>query len=365
MKIAIFHDYFSFIGGGEKVVLTLARHLKADIITTHVDRSLISKMGFEDVSIISLGKPVSIPPLKQIHATFKFAFCNFSGKYDFYIFSGNWAHHASRHHRPNLMYCYTPVRVFYDMNGEFLASRSNPVTRIAAKMWINVHRFFYEKSISRVETIVSISDNVSARVTKYLGRDSTVIYPPCDTSRFGCSGDEGFWLSVNRIYPEKRIELQVEAFRKMPEERLVIIGNSGKGDHSAIYAKQIRGNLPDNVSLVSDITEDELAGYYSRCRGLITTAANEDFGMTAVEAMASGKPVIAVREGGYIESVIDGKTGVLIDSNAYALIRAIKSMPSDLSVFHDACVEQSRKFDVSNFLSRMDSIIMGDKVGNA
>ncbi|MCD1296114.1 glycosyltransferase family 4 protein [Methanocella sp. CWC-04] len=357
MRVAIFHDYFSFIGGGEKVVLTLARHLGADIITTDLNRELISRMGYDDVSIISLGSLAAVPPIKQVQATLKFSTCNFTGKYDFYIFSGNWAHHASRNHRPNLIYCYTPVRVFYDLKDDFLSSQKNPLARMAASVWVKIHTHFNKRSMDRIDTIVSISDNVARRVKKYLGKDSTVIYPPCDTSRFLYAGDDGYWLSVNRLYPEKRLEVQINAFARMPEERLIMIGNSGKGDHSVTYAKRIRESLPPNVTIISDIPEDDLINYYGRCRGFITTSLDEDFGMTAIEAMASGKPVIAVREGGYLETVADGKTGMLIDCKEDDIIKAVKKIASDPASFREACVEQSKKFDVKRFLSGMDSII--------
>src|SRR3989304_1638601 len=93
MKIAIFHDYIGAIGGGEKLVLTLARGLGADVITSDVDKDSVEKMGFEDVNIISLGETIKLPPLKQIHASLKFGMCDFSNEYDFFIFSGNWAHY--------------------------------------------------------------------------------------------------------------------------------------------------------------------------------------------------------------------------------------------------------------------------------
>lgn len=103
VKIAIFHDYIGAIGGGEKLVLTLARGLGADVITTDVNEDSVRKMGFEDVRIISLGETIKVPPLKQISASLKFAMCNFSKKYDFFIFSGNWAHFAARRHKPNML----------------------------------------------------------------------------------------------------------------------------------------------------------------------------------------------------------------------------------------------------------------------
>ncbi|BAI60320.1 putative glycosyltransferase [Methanocella paludicola SANAE] len=356
MRVAIFHDYFSFIGGGEKLILTLARHLGADVITTEANPELISRMGFDDVRVISLGPLVKIKPLKQIQATYKFATCDFRGKYDFFIFSGNWAHHASRLHKPNLFYCHTPVRVFYDQRENFLSSLG-PAQRAAASAWIALHSRSDRRSVARIQHIVCNSRNAAGRVKKYYGRDADVIYPPVDTGRFAYKGDEGFWLSVNRLYPEKRIELQVRAFEQMPGERLVIVGNSGTGDHSAAYAEKLRASLPHNVRILSDLPEEELIDLYGRCRGLIATPLDEDFGMNAVEAMASGKPVVAVREGGYLESVVDGVTGMLIDADSSSIVKAVKDVSRDPSKFREACAEQARKFDISVFLARMEAMI--------
>jgi len=362
LRVAIFHDYFSSIGGGEKLVLTLARHLKADIITTEVSRPLVSCLGFDGVNIISLGPLVKLMPLKQVQATLKFASCDFRGRYDFFIFSGNWAHYASNKHRPNLMYCYTPVRVFYDGRDRIIASQKNPLVKLAVMAWTAAHSRFDKRSIRRVERMATTSENTARRIKKYYGREAAIVYPPCDTARYRYTGDDGYWLSVNRLYPEKRIDVQLKAFENMPEERLVIVGNCGNGDHSVAYARRLKAMLPPNVSIYSDLPEEKLIEHYGRCRGVISTAAGEDFGMTAVEAMASGKPVIAVREGGYLESILDGKTGLLIDSTPEALVAAVKSISRDPSRFKDACVERSKKFDVSFFLKNMDGLIgAGDR----
>jgi glycosyltransferase involved in cell wall biosynthesis len=361
MRIAIFHDYFSFIGGGEKLVLALARNLGADVISTDVDHSLISRMGYDDVKVISLGNLARSSPLKQIQATLKFEYCDFCGKYDFYLFSGNWAHHASRRHHPGLYYCNTPVRVFYDQRESFLKSQKNPIVRAAATAWIVIHSYFSRRSIARVERIIANSKNVAARIKKYYGMDSEVIYPGVDTSRFRYIADDGFWLSVNRLYPEKRVDVQIRAFTRMPDERLVIVGNSGKGDHSVAYAQKLKESLPPNVRILSDIDEEELVEYYGRCRGLITTPVSEDFGLTAVEAMASGKPVIAVKEGGYLETVVDGVTGALIDCNEDEIINAIKAISKDPRKYREACLERSKRFDVGVLLSRIRGQI--DKAG--
>ena len=356
MKIAIFHDYIGAIGGGEKLVLTLARGLGADVITTDVDADSVSKMGFGDVNIISLGGTVKMPPLKQISASFKFAMCDFSKEYDFFIFSGNWAHFAARRHRPNLWYCFTPARAFYDLYETFL-HRQSFITRQFFKLWVALHEPVSRKFINYIDHIVTISANVQRRITKYYDRDSVIVYPAINISkyRFEKSGD--FWLSVNRLYPEKRVELQIEAFRQMPNEKLLIVGGYAEGDHASVYASNLLNDIPHNVTLLGSVSEDELVDLYATCRGHITTAIDEDFGMTPIEAMASGKPTIAVNEGGYLETVKNGITGIFVDPDENAIIESVKIISNDPEMYKKACIERAKDFDVAMFIEQMVKII--------
>jgi glycosyltransferase involved in cell wall biosynthesis len=348
MKIAIFHDYFGAIGGGEKLVLMLAKNFNADIITTDLNAESIKMMGYSDIRIISLGKTSKIPPLKQISASFLFAICDFSKKYDFFIFSGNWAHFAARKHKPNLYYCHTPTRAFYDLYNTFL-NRQSLFVSIFFRIWVRLHRPISEYYLSHVYKIVTNSKNTSKRIKRYFHKDAEVVYPPVETSKFTCKEYGDFWLSVNRLYPEKRVEIQLEAFKKMPEEKLVIVGGYSKGDHAKSYAKNIINNLPENVRVLGEVPETELLDLYSRCRGFICTAMDEDFGMTPVEAMASGKPVIAVNEGGFKETVVDGKTGVLVEANVQNIIGAVKSISKNPSSYGSECFKRAAVFDISIF----------------
>src|SRR5208337_3624094 len=144
---------------------------------------------------------------------------------------------------------------------------------------------------------------------------------------------------------------------RMPGERLVIIGGSVRGEYSGSYARCIGEKLPPNVTLLSGIPEEKLVEYYGRCRGLIATSKDDPVGMTAIEAMASGKPVVAVKEGGYLETVVDGKTGVLIDCTPEALVDAVKLVGRNPGSYTNECRRQAEKFDVRVFLSCMESLI--------
>jgi glycosyltransferase involved in cell wall biosynthesis len=356
MKIAIFHDYFGAVGGGERLVLTLARELDADIITTDVDRRSIHQMGFDDVRVLSLGDLIHVAPFKQIHASFKFAFSRYP-EYDFYIFSGNWAHYASRCHKPNFWYCHTPVRAFYDLKEYVLKHQESPVHRFIARIWISLHSWFDEKSVLRVDRIVTNSENTRGRIATFYHRDASVVYPPVNTKKYYYTYETSYWLSVNRLYPEKRIPLQIEVFRRLPGEQLKIIGGYSQGDHAAKNLGYL-AHLPPNVELLGSVSDEELIGLYARCKGLICTAMDEDFGMTPLEAMAAGKPVVAVQEGGFSESVIDTVTGRLVEATPEGIIGGMLEIAERGGEYYrDACRKRAELFDVPVFIGKIREVI--------
>ena len=334
----------------------LARYLRADVITTDKNIDAIKNMEFEDINIISLGETIKLPPLKQISASIKFATCNFTDKYEFFIFSGNWAHFAAKKHRPNILYCHTPVRAFYDLYESFL-QRQNIFIKPLFMLWVAIHRPLSEYYMKFIDNVVVNSKNTQTRIKRYLHIDANVIYPPIDTSRYKFKSNGDFWLSVNRLYPEKRIELQIEAFKLMPKERLIIVGSFAEGDHAHKYANKIKDDLPKNIEMRKSISETELIDLYGECKGLITTAMDEDFGMTPIEANAAGKPVIAVREGGYLESVIDRKTGILIDPNIDNIINAVQTLSINEKNYRQDCEGQAKRFDKSIFIKSIREII--------
>ena len=344
MKIAIFHDYFGAIGGGERVVLTMAKILNADVITTDTDTAWRLN---NDVRIISLGSTFKIPPFKQMSATQKFAFTDFADDYDFFIFTGNWSHYAAKRHHPNLWYCFSPVRVFYDQYSNF-GDRQKIIIKQLFRLWAAGFREIDLHSIKDIDSISTISSIVQQRVSKYLKREADVIYPPVMTEKYHFKEYGDFWLSVNRLYPEKRIEIQIESFRKMPDEKLIIVGGHASGDHSSSYAREILNDLPDNVEVRGEINDDELINLYARCKGLICTAMDEDFGLTPIEAMASGKPVVAVNEGGFRETITD-ETGILVHPIIPEIINAIKIISKEPEKYKNFCQKRAKDFDVSVF----------------
>ncbi len=351
MRVAVLHDFLSTIGGGEKVALTLARGIPADLYTTDVDEDVVRKAGFGGVEARSLGDLPRMAPLKQIRASLRFCRARLPD-YDAYVMSGNWAHYAAARHGPSLLYCHTPVRAFYDLRDWTIQHLEGPHRQLAARLWIRFHRWWDQRSVARIDRIVANSENVRKRVRKYYGRSAAVVHPPVPTAKFQFKEVGDFWLSVNRLYPEKRLDLQMEIMRRLPLERLVVVGTGAPGDHSKGYRARLKP--PPNVEFAGRVTEERLLELYGRCRGLITTAVDEDFGLTPVEAMASGKVVLATDEGGYRESVVHRDTGWLLPPTADAFVAKIQSLDiPTLEGMRWACQERAKVFDESAFIARM------------
>ena len=356
MKIAVFHNYMDNIGGAEKVCLTLARGLDADIYTTNIDKEKIKRMGFDDVipRIFSIGKIPINPPFKQQLALSKFKKLNLGNKYDFYIIGGDWAISGVKNNKPNLCYVHSPIREIWDLYEDTRKNNVPCFLRNIFDVWVYWNRRQNRKYINGADILVCNSENTKKRLKKFLNEDAAVINPPIETSKFRFEKFGDYWLSVNRLITHKRIDLQLKSFARLPDEKLIIVGSYEQSRHFRQYADYCKKIMPSNVEIKSWVSQRELADLYANCKGFITTSQDEDFGMNVVEAMASGKPVIAPNEGGYKETVINGKTGILIDDlDKNKLVGAVKKIGHNPGEYKENCLGQAQKFDVNIFIEKI------------
>jgi len=362
MKIAIFHNALDNIGGAELVDLILGRELNADIYTTNIDKEKIKKMGFSTKNIFSIGKVPVNAPFRQEAIYWKFRFLNvekkFKKKYDFFIIGGDWAMSAAIKNKPHLWYVYSPTREIWDLYKYFRGKIKNSREKYLFDLWVFFRRFVNKRDSKKVQKLVGISKNVQNRIKKYLNRESAVIYPPTETSTYKNKKSKNYWLSVNRLIDHKRVDMQIKVFAKMPNEKLIIVGSYEQSQHFQEYTKYIHNIRPENVEIRSWISNEELINLYSECKGLITTSKDEDYGMAPLEAMASGKPAIAPNEGGYKETIINNKTGILIDNiNPNKIIQAIitinKNLEEDPNMYKQVCINQAKRFDTKVFIKKI------------
>jgi len=354
MRIAVVHDHMRFIGGGERVVLTLASAFDADLYVTDLDPSLPARASMPAVRVTEIARVPQKAPMRQNAQARAFRDASIPD-HDVYVLSGNWAVFAAPRLRPNLWYCHTPVRVFYDLRDSVLRSLS-PLRRTAARRWIERRRPEYEAAVAGVDTIVANSRNVSGRIRRFLGRTSEVVYPPVDTARYRFARVGDFWLSVNRLSHEKRLDLQMEVFRRLPRERLVVAGGPQLGVRMERFVRSL--DPPRNVEFLGEVDDAKLRDLYATCRGLIATSQDEDFGLAPLEAMASGKAVVAVDEGGYQESVVHRKTGWLEPATPERLAACVsEATPEALAAMRGACEARAREFDARGFVDRMRELL--------
>jgi glycosyltransferase involved in cell wall biosynthesis len=204
----------------------------------------------------------------------------------------------------HICYTHTPIRYAWDLQHEYLkgAGLTRGVRSALARMVLHYLRLWDYSSAQRVDVFVANSRFIARRIRKNYGRDAEVIYPPVDVEAFPlCREKQEYYCTASRLVPYKKVDVIIEAFRKMPDKRLVVIGQGQ-------MFKRWAAEAPSNVVMLGHQPHDVLRRYMGQAKAFIF-AAEEDFGITPVEAQACGTPVLAYARGGSIETVVDGVTG--------------------------------------------------------
>ena len=304
------YDYLLVKGGAETLSISLVKQLKSlDFCVAFSDHKIFHNDERAALSLIELTSYTSIIGWQSLKAIYSFKTkTSFISNYQTIIYSGFYAPAAvaNHPHGKNILYCHTPPRFVYDLKNHYLQQASwwqKPLLRLLTRYV----QYNYEKAIDRMDIIIANSENVQERIKKYLGRDSIVIYPPIAVERFRWIDQGDYYLSLSRLEPYKRVDLIVQTFKRLPQKKLIVA--SGGSDSERL--KKLANNAP-NIQFTGWCDEDQLLQLIGSCIATIYIPPDEDFGMSPVESMAAGKPVIGVAEGGLLETVVQGETGYLI-----------------------------------------------------
>ncbi len=352
MRVAIVHYWLMNQRGGEKVLDALCRLLPdADIFTLFCDPETLSPEVRKHRITASFLNPLkrhyrSLLPLMPM----ALESLDLRG-YDLIVSSesgpakGVIAPSSARH----ICYCHTPMRYLWDLypayRGEYTRSR---VKRALMVPFSNYLRLWDFASAARVDQFLANSYHVRNRIWKTYRREAEVVYPPVDVGSFHWEPAEDYFLIVSELVPYKRIDSAVRLFARTGR-RLVI---AGKGPE---YAR-LKAMAAPNVEFTGHVPDDQLRDLYARCRALILPG-EEDFGITPVEALASGKPVVALGHGGVRESVPlrDPWGGIFYDSpDEPALAAALERFDALEPHIHAGELQRhARRFSEAEFVRKI------------
>jgi len=348
VKIAIIVDRLTNYGGVERIVLLMAKEFNADIYTGFWkrDTSFSEFQNFNITELIPYDSFAYKLPYRIRGRYLHYKFSKLKLKdYDFYIFHGGKSLELAKEHHPNLWYCHSPTIWLYDLYEEELRG-FNFLKRQLFRVSCHFLRKRDKKNVSYVDKIVTNSKNVKDRVRRIYGRDADVVYPPVNLKKFKYNKTDDFYLSTARLTPDKRVDVIIKAFQKIPNKKLVV--SSGGTELSKIQqlAKGYR-----NINVLGWISEDKLRELYGNCIATVFASLYEDLGMVALESMAAGKPVIASGDKGFRETVIDKKTGLLIKPTVENIIKAVEWMtPERAKEMRKACEERAKDFSEEKFI---------------
>ena len=349
-KVAIVHDWLPLVGGAERVLEQLLEiYPNAEIFT------LFDFVSREDAPFL-IGRKIHTSNLQKfprVHNYYRnllpllpYAIEQFDLRHFDLIVSSSSAVAKGVITSPDQLhvcYCHSPMRYAWDLQAHYLKHtglssglRSTFIRYVLYKM-----RIWDVVSSNRVDSFIANSSYISERIKKTYRRESTVINPPVNIDRFKLeSNKEDFYLAASRQVPYKRIDLIVEAFKQLPDKRLVVIGDGP--EH-----KKIKALAGSNVQILGYQSDAVMVDYMRRAKAFVF-AAQEDFGILPVEAQACGTPVIAYGRGGARETVVDKRTGLLFEEQTVeSLIGAIERFERLQGEFNSASI-QSHAASFSN-----------------
>jgi len=347
LKVALVHDWGNQVGGAEGVLLVLKEmfpdapvymSMYAPAVMPEAWRTWDIRTSFMD----------RLPLVKRHHQPFlplyPLAFEQFDfAEFDLVISNKSGFCHGiiTPPEALHIDYCLTPTRYVWDYRSYAHHEGIGPLANFLLQPLLTYLRVWDRLAADRVDHFIAISREVQRRIRKYYGRDSVVIYPPVETGRFTpAEGHDDYFLVVSRLIPYKRIDLAVRAFNKLGLPLKV----AGNGRDRAVLERMAR----PNIEFLGWVSDGEQKALLQRCRALIFPGY-EDFGITPLEANAAGRPVIAYRAGGALDTVVEGKTGLFFNEQTPESLAAAVRAVDEVTFEPEIIRQHALRFDKAVF----------------
>lgn len=362
MKTAIIHEWFVNYTGSERVVESFTNIWnEADVY------ALVEFLNDQERKIILKGKKANTTFIQQLPYArkkhryylplFPAAIERFNlSDYELIVSSAHAVAKGVKTKKDQLhiCYCHSPMRYAWDQSEQYLKG----IKGFFAKSFMNYLRQWDVKSSENVNFFIANSNHIAEKIKRIYKRNSTVIYPPVDVDKFDVSENrDEYYVTASRLVPYKKVDLIVRAFNQMPDKKLLIIGSGPEKEKIKMLAGA-------NVEFLGYQPTEQLKEYLKKAKAFVF-AAEEDFGIIVVEAMACGTPVIAFNKGGTAESVVNGKTGIHFnEQNPDSIKEAIKEFEKRIDYFDVQFIRKhAEKFNRKNFEENIVKFV-SDKLSN-
>lgn len=358
MKLALVHDYLTQYGGGERVLEALAQmYPEAPIYTLVYDeRATGGVFRGRDIRTSFLQK---IPFTKRHHRLFPLLMPLAIEQFDFSEFDTVLSVSASfakgiitAPHTRHINYCLTPTRFLWDDSHRYV--RDSHILWPLRKLippFLTYLRLWDKEASLRVDEYIGISKFVQERITKYYNQGSTLIYPPVDTKKYRIADRvDDYFLMVGRLVGYKKFDLAVRAFSAMGLP-LKIVGSGPEMRKLQVLSSKFQG-----IELLGLVSDSKMPELYSHAKAVIFPQ-EEDFGLVPLEAMASGRPVIAYRGGGAPETIVEDKTGIFFDQQTEIDLCLAVGKFQQTRFEAQKIREHAMKFDINIFAGQMRGIL--------
>ncbi len=366
MKIALVHDYLGEFGGAERVLAALSDMWPDAPIYTAFWRPGDAWERFKNKDV-RVSWAHHIPGFAtKLHSPLRFLAPAIWNSFDFsdydvvissaswYVTKGFGTRGGSEQKPIEICYCHTPPRWLYGYPTSVEWQRYAWVRVYASLVGFFMRHYDYSAA-QRVNYFIANSQNTARRIEKFYRRESEVIYPPVELLPTPKVKKEDYYLIISRIVGGKGLALAVEAAKKLGVRLKIAGAPAGYAtEYQDLLARSGGGKGIEFLGFVSD---EELVRLYAGARAFLALATDEDFGMTPVEAMAAGTPVIAFRGGGYLESIVEGKTGIFVDvPTVESVVQAIRRSEK-ISFLAEDCRNQAEKFSKKRFQNELHAFL--------
>jgi glycosyltransferase involved in cell wall biosynthesis len=367
VRVAIVHDWLVTYAGAERVLEKIVRCYPSADLFSLVDFIPNEQRAFLKNKTVSTSFIQRLPFAKKKYRQYlplmPWAIKRFDlSEYDLILSSSHAVAKGvqTTPHQLHLSYIHTPMRYAWDLREQYLEETglNNGIKGWATRRLLQWLRRWDEHNTRSVGGLIANSHFIAQRIKKNYARDSEVIYPPVETDSFDLRKEkEDFYLTASRFVPYKKIDLIVEVFSSFPDKKLVVIGDGPE-------FKKISGKAGPNISLLGYQTSEVLKDHMQRAKAFVF-AAEEDFGITVVEAQACGTPVIALGRGGALETVKglnhEKPTGVFFpEQTVESLTQAIAEFEAHRSkILPENCRENAMRFSSERFREEFKDYVEG------